>query len=96
MSVKYHFNSLEDFLISTAFTVDGQLDDGWGASFPVKGREIEVTVLFSDINCKFLKENAGPESGGDIDSLPTIFSPGSQSKHSVIAMVSSISTLAMK
>ncbi len=29
--------------------VDGQLDDGWGASFPVKGREIEATVLFADI-----------------------------------------------
>jgi len=49
MPVKYRFNSLEDFLISTTFTVDGQLDDGWGASFPVKGREIEATVLFSDI-----------------------------------------------
>lgn len=49
MSVKYHLNSLEDFLISTTFTVDGQLDDGWGASFPVKGREIQATVLFSDI-----------------------------------------------
>jgi len=36
-------------LISTTVTVDGQLDDGWGSSFPVKGREIEATVLFSDI-----------------------------------------------
>lgn len=49
MAIKYRFNSLEDFLISTTFTVDGQVDDGWGASFPVKGREIEATVLFSDI-----------------------------------------------
>lgn len=49
MSVKYRFNSLEDFLISTTFTVDGQIPDGWGASFPVKGREIEATALFSDI-----------------------------------------------
>lgn len=45
----YRFRSLEDFLISTTLTVDGQLDDGWGAMFPVKGREIEATVLFSDI-----------------------------------------------
>src|SRR5215212_10097850 len=30
-------------------TVDAQLDDGWGASLPVKGREIEATVLFADI-----------------------------------------------
>ena len=49
MDVRYHFNSLEDFLVSTTLTVDGQLDDGWGALFPVKGREIEATVLFADI-----------------------------------------------
>ncbi len=49
MPVKYRINSLEDFLISTALTVDGQLDDGWGASFPVKGREIDASILFSDI-----------------------------------------------
>lgn len=30
-------------------TVDATPDDGWGASFPVKGREIEATVLFADI-----------------------------------------------
>lgn len=30
--------------------VDGVLDDGWGAAFPVKGREIEATVLFADIS----------------------------------------------
>lgn len=48
--VEYHFNSLEDFLISTSLTVDGQLDDGWGAMFPVKGREIDATILFADIS----------------------------------------------
>nr|BAJ06896.1 putative uncharacterized protein [uncultured bacterium] len=50
MSAKYNYNSLEDFLISTTLTVDGQIDDGWGALFPVKGREIEATILFSDIS----------------------------------------------
>ena len=45
----YHYNSLEDFLISTTLTVDGQVNDGSGRPFPVKGREIEATVLFSDI-----------------------------------------------
>jgi len=45
----YRFNSLEDFLISSTLTVDGQVNDGWGALFPVKGREIDATVLFSDI-----------------------------------------------
>jgi len=49
MAVRYKFASLEDFLISTPATVDGQLDDGWGALFPVKGREIEATILFADI-----------------------------------------------
>lgn len=50
MAVKYRFHSLEDFLIASELTIDGQLDDGWGASFPVKGREIEAAVLFADIS----------------------------------------------
>jgi class 3 adenylate cyclase len=29
--------------------VDGVLDDGWGATYPVKGREIDATVVFADI-----------------------------------------------
>jgi len=45
----YRYHSLEDFLIANCLTVDGQLDDGWGATFPVKGREIDATVLFADI-----------------------------------------------
>jgi class 3 adenylate cyclase len=49
MIVKYRYNTLEDYLISTTLNVDGQLDDGWGAMFPVKGREIEATILFCDI-----------------------------------------------
>lgn len=49
-TVKYRYNSLEDFLISSFLTVDGQLDDGWGAMFPVRGREIEATILFADIS----------------------------------------------
>jgi class 3 adenylate cyclase len=49
MDVKYRFQSLEDFLISVPLTIDTEFDDGWGARFPVKGREIEATVLFADI-----------------------------------------------
>lgn len=49
MATNRQFHSLEDFLTSTMSHVDGELDDGWGASFPVKGREIEATVLFADI-----------------------------------------------
>lgn len=45
----YPFHSLEDFLTGTMSHVDGQLDDGGGASFAVKGREIDATVLFADI-----------------------------------------------
>jgi class 3 adenylate cyclase len=48
--MKPHFHSLEDFLASTISHVDGVLDDGWGFGFPVKGREIEATVLFADIS----------------------------------------------
>ena len=50
MSVEYRFHSLEDFLTSTMHSIDGQLDDGWNASFPVKGCEIDATVLFADIS----------------------------------------------
>jgi class 3 adenylate cyclase len=49
MPIEQQFHSLEDFLASTPSHVDGVLDDGWGFGFPVKGREIEATVLFADI-----------------------------------------------
>lgn len=49
MSSMYSYHSLEDFLTATMLTVDGQVDDGWGRRFPVKGREIRGTVLFADI-----------------------------------------------
>lgn len=45
---RYH--SLEEFLTASEAHVDGVLNDGWGASFPVKGREIQATVLFADIS----------------------------------------------
>ncbi len=47
--VKYRYRTLEDFLISNPLSVDGQLDDGWGAAFSVKGREIKAAILFADI-----------------------------------------------
>ena len=50
MTVKYRYNSLEDFLATKPLSVDAECDDGWGASFPVKGREIDATILFSDIS----------------------------------------------
>lgn len=49
--VRYRYRTLEDFLVSNPLSVDGQLDDGWGAIFPVKGREIKATILFADIAC---------------------------------------------
>ncbi len=49
MAVQYRYHSLNDFLNATMLSVDAQLDDGWGASFPVRGREIDATVLFADI-----------------------------------------------
>jgi class 3 adenylate cyclase len=47
---RYPYHSLEDFLATNMLTVDAQLDDGWGAPFPVKGREIQATVLFADVS----------------------------------------------
>jgi len=50
MKNKYHnYKSIEDFLISRPLNIDADLDDGWGASFPVKGIELEATILFADI-----------------------------------------------
>ena len=49
-TVKYRYSSLEDFLISNPLSVDAQLDDGWGALYPVKGREVNAAVLFSDMS----------------------------------------------
>lgn len=44
------YHSLDDFLASSMSHVDAVLDDGWGESFPVKGREIDAVVLFADIS----------------------------------------------
>ena len=49
MQVRYPIRSLEDFLIGTPLNADAQLNDGWNAYFPVKGCELEATILFSDI-----------------------------------------------
>jgi hypothetical protein len=57
-AIKYKYHSLDDFLVSHPLTVDGELDDGWGATFPVKGREIDATILFSDITA-FSKRTFG-------------------------------------
>lgn len=45
-----NYKSLEDFLISKELSVDAELDDGLGAKYPVKGREIDATILFADIS----------------------------------------------
>lgn len=50
MTIRYNYNSLEDYLISNPLNVDGVLDDGWGAPFPVKGRELDASILFADIS----------------------------------------------
>ncbi|MEX2291804.1 MAG: hypothetical protein WD794_15945 [Mycobacteriales bacterium] len=44
-----HFPSLEAYLQDGPLDVDGALDDGGGASFSLKGRELEATVLFADV-----------------------------------------------
>jgi len=49
-SLQYRYNSLEDFLTSNPLEVDGLLNDGSGALFPVKGREMEAAILFIDIS----------------------------------------------
>lgn len=46
--VTYPIRSLEDFLIATPLNADAQPNDGWGAYYPMKGCEIEATILFAD------------------------------------------------
>jgi len=48
--IKYRYNSLEDYLRSHPLDVDGLLDDGFGALFPVKGRLLDAAVLFADMS----------------------------------------------
>lgn len=50
MGIEQRYHSLQDFLASNFADVDGVLDSGWGFPFPVKGREINATVLFADIS----------------------------------------------
>lgn len=45
----WRYTSLEDFLASHELTVDGKLNDGWGADVLVKGCEVTATILFADI-----------------------------------------------
>lgn len=56
--IKYNYKSIEDYLISKPLTVDTCLDDGWGAKFPVKGIELNASVLFADITA-FSKKTLG-------------------------------------
>lgn len=49
-SVEYKYASLIDYVMANPLSVNGMLDDGWGASFPVKGIETVAAVLFADIS----------------------------------------------
>ena len=48
--VKYVYKSLEDFLISKELSIDYIATDGWGGDYPVKGCEIDASILFADIS----------------------------------------------
>src|SRR6266850_1514102 len=54
---KYPYNSLADYLKSRRLDVDGLLDDGGGAPFPVKGRIIDAVVLFADMTSFSLRSS---------------------------------------
>ena len=88
------FHSLEDFLASTLSHVDGILDDGWGSGFPVKGREIEATVLFADIS-GFSTRTLAMSPAATLVYVRTS-SPGSPPKRSAVGPASSTSTSAMR
>jgi len=48
--VKYVYKSLEDFLISKELSIDYIATDGWVGDYPVKGCEIDASILFADIS----------------------------------------------
>ncbi len=48
--MRYHYNTLDDYLISQPLHIDGLLDDGGFENFCVKGRELDATILFADIS----------------------------------------------
>jgi class 3 adenylate cyclase len=47
---RFRYRALEDFVTANELTVDAVMDDGWGASMSVKGREIDAAILFADIS----------------------------------------------
>lgn len=47
MEARYRLRSLEAFLIGTPLNADTQLNYGWNAYYPVKGCELEATILFA-------------------------------------------------
>jgi hypothetical protein len=44
------YESLHHFLQSGPLTVNSIEDDGFGEKYPIKGREIEATILFADMS----------------------------------------------
>lgn len=72
MALDRQFHSLEDFLASNMCHVDGLLDDGAGGIFPVKGREIEATVLFADITA-FSSRTLGMSPAATLAYVQTFF-----------------------
>jgi hypothetical protein len=49
VAVAARYATLADFLACQMLTIDATTDDGGGAPMPIKGREIEATVLFADV-----------------------------------------------
>ncbi|HKQ48538.1 MAG TPA: adenylate/guanylate cyclase domain-containing protein [Phycisphaerae bacterium] len=49
-SVTYKFASLQDYVLSFPLSVEGTVDDGWGANVVVKGVETVAAILFADIS----------------------------------------------
>lgn len=50
ISSSAHFSSLDEFLISATPTVNEQVELEPGTTYPLKGREIEATILFADMS----------------------------------------------
>lgn len=50
MGVNQKYISLIDYLARTQLHLNGELNDGGGTAFSMKGREIDATIMFADIS----------------------------------------------
>ncbi len=49
VKTRRRYRTVEDFLVSHPLTIDVEIEDEWSGSFPVKGIELQATVLYAEL-----------------------------------------------